>query len=73
MGWLGRGALVASVISMAACMPPEPPRDAGPPGPGPDDATVLEVPVDVLIADDATTFLNEPSFPPVDGGCAPAR
>ena len=71
MGWLGRGALVAGVISVAACMSPEPPRDAG--GPGPDDATVLEVPVDVLIADDATTFLDEPPCPAVDGGCALPR
>jgi hypothetical protein len=34
---------------------------------------VLEVPVDVLIADDATTLLDEPPCPAVDGGCAAPR
>jgi len=71
MGWLGRGALVAGVISVAACMSPEPPRDAG--GPGPDDATVVEVPADVLIADDVPTLPDQSNCPAVDGGCAPAR
>lgn len=72
MGWLGRGALLAGVISVAACTPPEPPRDGGP-RPGPDDATALEVPVDVLIADDVTTFLDEAACPAADGGCALTR
>jgi hypothetical protein len=52
-------------------MPPEPPRDAG--APGPDDATVLEVPVDILITDDVTTVLDEPPCPAADGGCALPR
>ena len=73
MEWLGRGAALAGVISLsvAACMSPEPPRDAG--GPGPDDATVVEVPVDVLISDDVTTFLDQPPCPAVDAGCAPSH
>lgn len=51
-------------------MAPEPPRDGGP---GPDDATTFDVPVDILISDDVTTFLDESACPTVDGGCAHAR
>jgi hypothetical protein len=44
MGWLGPGALVASVIALGAtCTSPEPPRDAGPL-----DTVVVDVPVDLL-------------------------
>jgi hypothetical protein len=65
MGWLGRGALVASVIAVATCTPPEPPRDAGPMQL---DTATVDVPVDLLLPpDDADVVLDE-----MDAGACPA-
>ena len=57
MGWLGRGALVASVIALPTCTSPEPPRDAGL---APTDTMVVDVPVDLLVGPgDVQVVLDE--------------
>lgn len=54
MGWLGRGAMVASVIALAAtCTSPEPPRDAGAL-----DTVIVDVPVDLLGPPDVEVVLD---------------
>jgi hypothetical protein len=77
MGCLGPSALVAGIIAVAGCTPPEPPRDAGPP-----DTMVVDVPLEIIaasdVANDVAPLPAAPDCPPADCSdpaacCAPAR